>query len=524
MFKRNNLKWTKKIRLIPLLALLSFVITACTSSRTSNATLTDEKYSYSSYMSDRAIIKSYDQSQSFSKDIVLNEQELLLDSILTEIRNSQIAHYKSNHFFPPARNFYQSKSHIENNQLFKIIRQMPKGAALHVHTMAMGSADWVVTKAVETPNMYIFWEDILNGKDIKGQFNAYPEQDIPYGYKKVADLIAEDPSNYDIIKSLLTFDATVDQDSFDIWNDFEKIFQRMTGFMRYEPVFVDYLKHGFELLINDNVQHVELRMPFADNLYALSSKSIGIEKFVFYLNDALAHAKTIDPTFTAKIIHANLRFKDNNTIWRDMQSTLNHRSNHSEWLVGYDLVAEEDNGHSTLHHLNSFLKLDSLANKMNIDLPLFLHDGESNWVDNDNLYDAVLLNSRRIGHGFNLFRFPSLLKAVKTKDICIEINPLSNQILGYIRDLRMHPGQSYLSQGINCSISSDDPQIFQYEGLSYDYWSIYMAWNLTLRDLKKLSRNGIEYSALKSAEKEEALNTWNKKWNHFIIETLNKLN
>lgn len=475
------------------------------------------------YLDRRNEIKILDQSLNFSNKLVLSTIEESLDSILGVIKSERLAHYKETHFFPPSRMFFQSKEHIENDLLFAIIKDMPKGGILHLHTMAMGSAEWVLQKAIKTPEMCIYWKEENAGPLIKGQFKAFKKGEIEDGYIPVYQLINDDAQNKEEIKSLLTFDSYVDQDSFDIWGNFEQIFQRMTGFMRYEPIFSEYLIHGFELLVNDNIQHAELRMPFAPTLYNLDNEQLSIDSFVKGLEKAVLYTKKSSPQFTAKIIHANLRFKDNKLIWEDMKHAVNMRQRYPNWLVGYDLVAEEDNGHSTLFHLPSFLRLDSLTKANNCILPLYLHDGESNWIDNDNLYDAVLLNCKRIGHGFNLFRYPNLIEEVKKNNICIEINPLSNQILGYIRDLRMHPGQSYLKQGVTCIISSDDPQIFKYQGLSYDLWSILLAWDLNLRDLKALSLNSLKYSALDPAEKEQAISRWRTDWDIFVNQSLKKL-
>jgi adenosine deaminase len=53
--------------------------------------------------------------------------------------------------------------------------------------------------------------------------------------------------------------------------------------------------------------------------------------------------------------------------------------------------------------------------------------------------DAVLLGTKRIGHGFAVVKYPSVLKIIKERKIGIEINPISNQVLKLVDDLRNHP-------------------------------------------------------------------------------------
>ena len=47
------------------------------------------------------------------------------------------------------------------------------------------------------------------------------------------------------------------------------------------------------------------------------------------------------------------------------------------------------------------------------------------------------------------------MEIVKKKGICIEANPLSNQILQYYEDLRTHPLITFFNRGIKVSISPD---------------------------------------------------------------------
>ena len=294
--------------------------------------------------------------------------------------------------------------------------------------------------------------------------------------------------------------------------------------MTYEKVAVDYLIHGAELLIADNIQHAEFRTFFSSRFYDLAGNRNTEKEYIEILEKVEKATKAIDPDFTFILLQQSLRFFDEERIENEVVAAHKYRTKYPRWIRGFDLVAEEDAGHSTLFHAQQFLKLDSLEAATGVTLPLYLHDGESNWASTDNLYDAVLLGTKRIGHGFNLFRFPNLIELVKEKDICVEVNPLSNQILGYIRDLRLHPASTFLRRGVNCVISSDDPLIFDYQGLSYDFWSIALAWELDLAALKKLCRNSIEYAALTDAEKAKALIVWEKRWATFVEEALQELN
>ena len=186
------------------------------------------------------------------------------------------------------------------------------------------------------------------------------------------------------------------------------------------------------------------------------------------------------------------------------------------YVIGYDLVGEEDGRRTTFDYVETFLQGKSFEKKYGVDLPFYFHDGESPWAYNTNLYDAILLNSKRIGHGLNLFHFPYLIEKMKEKNICLEVCPISNQVLGYVSDLRMHPAAGYLKAGVPCVISSDDPGLFGYVGMSPDLWEAILAWDLDLAAVKQLFINSIEYSGMSASEKKKAFQYWNLEWQKFI--------
>ena len=111
---------------------------------------------------------------------------------------------------------------------------------------------------------------------------------------------------------------------------------------------------------------------------------------------------------------------------------------------------------------------------------------------------------------------PNLAQYYAENGICVEICPVSNQLLRYFSDLRNHPAISLFNQGVPVTISPDDPAIFGYQGVSFDYWAAVMAWDMSLADVKKCILNSIEYSSLNTVEKDELMKKWQKQWIKFI--------
>lgn len=135
---------------------------------------------------------------------------------------------------------------------------------------------------------------------------------------------------------------------------------------------------------------------------------------------------------------------------------------------------------------------------------------------NQNLFDALLLGSKRIGHGFNIALHPKLVEYAIQEDVCLEVCPISNFILAYTLDLRTHPVRYLLNQGLQITISADDPGFYNYYGVTPDYAYAFLAWELTVQDLKQLAMNGIKYSSLSEEDKEVHMAKFDKDWNTFI--------
>jgi len=80
-----------------------------------------------------------------------------------------------------------------------------------------------------------------------------------------------------------------------------------------------------------------------------------------------------------------------------------------------------------------------------------------------------------------------------------------------------------LHKGLQASISSDDPGFFGYDGVTMDYLMAYIAWDLNLRDIKKLSLNGIEYSNITEDHKKYLKDeVFSQEWKVFVQNIISK--
>lgn len=222
-----------------------------------------------------------------------------------------------------------------------------------------------------------------------------------------------------------------------------------------------------------------------------------------------------EPLFRCKLIVSGLKALGSMHIQKeidDMHEAL-ALEDYRYLIAAYDMVNEED----TTPPISDFVEqIDKAQQKEDGHFPCMFHAGESDDSHNTNMYDALLLGCKRIGHGFNIALHPKLVEFAIKEKICLEVCPISNYILAYVLDMRIHPARFLINQGLQISINSDDPGFYGYKGVTLDFAYVFLAWQLTLADLKQLGLNGIEYSSLSDEEKELHFEKFHKDWNGFI--------
>ncbi|XP_055680029.1 adenosine deaminase 2-like [Lutzomyia longipalpis] len=447
----------------------------------------------------------------------LEEDEIRADEIVRAFKMEEIVagmHNSSN--FLPSHHFFRVKEKIEKSKVFKLIQKMPKGAILHAHLSAMVSSEWLLKNVTYREGAIIY----TNSKNIKKFTFQRPDPPQEWAYlsnlRDSADNVTAFDEWLESKFNLYTPNPETDYPDIDVvWTRFENMFTATSELIRYVPVFKDYVYQMLEELDADNVMYAEFRTSFGD-LYDESGKIYSAIEHAQILIEVIEDFKKDHPNFFgAKAIFTGNRNRLAEGSERDIKVFMILKERFPNFIVGFDIAAQEK-----IHNTN--LESISALKGMQKGTKFFFHAGETNWYGtgvDENLIDAILLNTTRIGHGYALIKHPYLLDVVKKKRIGIEVNPISNQVLHLVYDLRNHPASYYLSQGLAVTISSDDPGFWNAKGVNYDFYYAFMAIapaDAGLETLKKFAWTSLEQSVLTEREWMKVSDMFHEQWKAFI--------
>ncbi len=446
------------------------------------------------YMKAREQLRQAELAMRIGAGLELTPAEKEADRRLMLLKQEEIK--RTREYFPAAQSFLKSKTRrlIDQSPILEVMRRMPKGGVLHAHGVAMGDYRWLVKRATYLEDCYIFQGREESPRNGAMRIASEPPGD---GWRLVSDLrkAADNVEEFDeeLYRSITLGEEDLGQP--DIWAEFRKCFIRSSGLIRSE-VYDDFCRKLLRDMIAENVQYIETR------------SDVGSQEI-------LEEIQRDHPEFRLKYIFSAPRSDSRERLAARLARALDVREENPSFMIGFDLVEEEDETHTNLDFINELLTARREAERRGTTLPFYLHSGESNWPENENVLDAILLDSKRIGHGLALFKHPLLMQRVKERGIAIEVCPVSNQVLGYVADLRNHPAVLYINSGLPVVVCPDDPGIWK-ATFSHDFYAAFMAWGLDLRCLKQLAMNSLLYSAMTPEEKEEALRFWREKWEMFI--------
>ncbi|XP_035913312.1 adenosine deaminase 2-like isoform X2 [Anopheles stephensi] len=472
------------------------------------------------YKYQRSLLTLQEADQGFGSSIVLTANESIVNNQLMELKIDELSlGYIDPYKFSPARHFFEVLDQINRSPLFQFIRAMPKGAVLHAHDTALASTEVIVNATYFTD----LWQrgNFTEGHDPEFRFSRSKPTTGDAGWEPVSTVRNRmGAERYDEqIRRLFSLYEEDPQRAYrsinDVWNRFSRIFLALNPIVTYKPVWEHYFREALREFYEDNVMYLEFR-GLLPTLYDLDGNTYTPEDVVEIYRTITEEFKVAHPRFAgAKFIYAPMRIADDQTVDQYLKLAERLHRQYGDYVVGFDLVGQED-GSRTLYELVP--KLLNLPASINF----VFHAGETNWhgmPSDDNLFDAVLLGTKRIGHGYALLKHPVLLKMVKDQDICVEINPVSNQVLKLVADYRNHPAAILLASNFPLVVSSDDPSFWRAAPLSHDFYMAFLGMTgvyQDLRVLKQLALNSLRYSLMNEQDKRAAEAIFDRSWNDFI--------
>lgn len=171
---------------------------------------------------------------------------------------------------------------------------------------------------------------------------------------------------------------------------------------------------------------------------------------------------------------------------KEAQHSFDFIFEHKKTFIGIDLADNEDGFDCKL-----FSRLFEKARDGG--LRITIHAGEINSARAEhNVIDAIdCLNAERIGHGVQIYKNNKIMDYVKSKNIALELCPLSNWLTNAVSSHAHHPFRKLMEYGIKTTINSDDPGIFG-SSLLNDYELLAEYQNFTETDFKLCNQNAFD--------------------------------
>ncbi|KAK9781465.1 putative Adenosine deaminase domain-containing protein [Seiridium cardinale] len=310
------------------------------------------------------------------------------------------------------------------------------------------------------------------------------------------------------------------------WEKFNGRTRMMKGLFNYETAFVKYTWNCLEEFDRDKIQYAEIRPNFmmTNQIYTDNgSKQLDNTETMRKIVETFKAYKKQTPSTNIcglKVIYCTPRSFPADKVKASLDECLAFKTGEfRDYIAGFDLVGEEAQGKPLKAFVPQFLEFKRKCREHNVDIPFLFHCGETLEIGGDtdgNLFDALLLDSKRIGHGFALARKPYLIAEFKKRNICLELCPISNQVLGLTPRMNGHAMYDLLANDVHCTVNSDNGTLFK-STLSHDFYEVMVGSKaMNLHGWRQLIEWSISHASLDSHEREKLRNTWEPLWNAFI--------
>jgi adenosine deaminase-related growth factor len=451
----------------------------------------------------KAIREDFKPTIPYSEE--LNEKEMALDARLAEMKRKAESLYdeKEDYGMVP-----RGDETILSSDLYQFCAALPKGGELHSHGNCAMPFDRYLSVIREDAMI------CLADGDTYGYLYARNNPDMPEGCLPLSQALEEGRLSEDDLYDLFVLSEADRETGF--WNKLSRASKMPKGLATDSSLTERIYEEQYRSCIDNGILLLEIRSLLKTDDEANRAQLTPV------LN-AYYKVKKEYPDFTVRVIACsgkNQKYTVETVLdtFRSairLNKTLKDESdpeNPEDFIIALDLVNEEDKSKPLSDYVSIFLS-DEIAD---CGLKFVFHCGESLRMENESVIDALLFNASRIGHGVNLYRYPELMDVYRLSDVAVELCPISNHRLGYVYDLRLHPGLLLMRSGIPTVLCSDDGLFMTQRPQVDEFFAAILSWNLNLGDIKALCRNSIQYACLTPEETERLMQAWESQWNAFV--------
>ncbi len=415
--------------------------------------------------------------------------------------------------------FERFKQEATDEALHRFLYAMPKGGDLHLHLTGSAFPEWLheiaLAEAAQGVAYYVKTRIDNCAVDVS-QADAYLMLHRTLDQRRYEALSECERGEYQALGAL-------DAEARAAWMNsvrleaphegrdefFERHWQRLGDLLRSPHVVAEMLYRNMRAFADEGVAYIEPQVPvfgFLDRAGA----PLAPEGVLAVYRQRMAQADAQATGVTVRMQLSALRFHPQ--AEQTLRRIYRLASEHAD-VVAVNLVGREDHdrGHP-LRFLDTFRDL----RRTHPGVRLSIHAGESARPDS-HVRDTLLLGADRIGHGLNLIQDAQTLLDLRHGPHLVEINLISNLLLGYVDGFDAHPFPEYLRIGVPVALSTDDRGMWD-STLTDEFFVAVREYNLTWAELRALGRNSLAFSFLDEATKSRLLADYERRMDRFAAD------
>ena len=394
-------------------------------------------------------------------------------------------------------------------QLYALLYDMPKGGDLHNHAGGANRPEWLYEICCDPARnggetFYARARFAGGVADVpaparyrtirRATYDAL-SQDLKAEYVPLASMTGEERAAWMASQRL---DGTGNGRT----EFFSNIWPRLGQVETSLPVCAELLVANMRAFGAEHLAYLETQFG-VEGMVDNDGSVIPDEEAVAYVKARLARPDAVATGVTVRFVRTILRFTPDAEA--RLERAYGFVDAHRDMWVGLNMAGIEENPEGPpSRFLATFRKMRARYPA----LALTIHAGEMDGADR-HVRDTLLLGASRIGHGVNLIKDPdTLLLLQQTRRVLVEINLISNRLLGYVPDLSMHPFPEYLRTGVPVCLNTDDRGMWD-SNMTDEYYTAVTLFHLSWGEILAMGRDSIARSFVQPEAKAALLGRFN---------------